>query len=320
MRDVAKEAGVSIKTVSRVVNDQGEIAVATRERVLAVIDQLGYRPNMLARGLVTQRTYTIGLNVRDITNPFFPEVARGVQDMARAHNYNVFLCNSDDDPQEEIRTLQTLADQSVDGVITFPYLQSSVRMFAEPDRPFIVINNGMAHPHVSQVMTNNFEGAKLAVDHLAAKGHTEIAMITSQYQEQSQRVLGFQAGIKAHGLTTTRLWSGVPKFEQGFEATLQLLTEHPEISAIFAYNDLMAAGVIQACKKLGRRVPDDCAIIGFDDIALATLVDPPLTTVRLPKYKIGQMAMSRLLEMLEQPDYDFPPIHLDVELAVREST
>ncbi|MCB0196696.1 MAG: LacI family DNA-binding transcriptional regulator [Anaerolineae bacterium] len=322
MRDVAKEAGVSIKTVSRVVNNQGEITDSTRERVLAVIERLGYRPNLIARGLVTQRTYTIGLNIQDITNPFFPEVARGVQDMARAHNYNVFLCNSDDDPQEEIRTLQTLADQSVDGIISFPNRQSTVRLFAEENRPFVLINSDMKHPHVSQVMTNNFQGAKLAVDHLATKGHTEIGMITGQYLQESQRVLGFEAGLKAHGLTITpsRFLSGMPKFERGIEATHQLLTEHPEISAIFTFNDLLAAGAIQACKKLGRRVPDDCAIIGFDDTQLASLIDPPLTSVRLPKYEIGQVAMQRLLEMLEHPDQDFPPIHLDVELIVREST
>lgn len=321
MRDVAKEAGVSIKTVSRVVNNQGEISDSTRQRVLAVIDQLGYRPNLIARGLATQRTYTVGLILNDITNPFFPEVARGVQDTARANNYNVFLCNSDDQFKEETYILQNLTAQSVDGVILFPAFESEIHDFAESHRPIVVINNSITHPHIGQVLTDNYNGAVIAVDHLATKGHTEIGMITGYFPD-SQRVLGFEAGLKSHGLNTTanRILSGPPTFERGYEAANQLLTVYPQLTAIFAYNDIMAAGAIQACRKLGRRVPDDCAIIGFDDVRLASLLAPPLTTVRLPKYEMGRLAMERVLEMLEQPDHIFPPIKLDVELIVRQST
>jgi LacI family transcriptional regulator len=321
MRDVAKRAGVSIKTVSRVVNDQGEISETTRERVLAVINQLGYRPNLLARGLATQQTYTVGLILNDISNPFFPEVARGVQDAARAHNYSVFLCNSDDQVEEETHILQTLAAQSVDGVILFPCLYSQVGSFAEPHRPIVVINSDYTHPNISVVMTDNYQGAMLAVDHLAAKGHTEIGMITG-HLPGSQRVLGFTAGLKAHGLNpaANRILLGPPTFERGQEAAGHLLAEYPELTAIFAFNDVLAVGAIQACKKLGRRVPQDCAIVGFDDIPLASLIDPPLTTVRLPKYDLGQAAMTRILDMLDKPGQVLPPTKLEVELITREST
>lgn len=324
MRDVAQKAGVSIKTVSRVVNDQGEIADSTRQRVLVVIEELGYRPNLIARGLVTQRTYTVGLVVNDITNPFFPEVARGVQDIARSNNYNIFLCNSDDDLKEEKRTLQTLAAQSVDGVIIFPSLSGNdnVEAFVEPHRPFVIINRTFEHPHVSMVMTNNHQGATLATKHLISRGHTEIGMISGQPSEKSQRVSGFEDTMLAHGLNpaANRIIFGPPTLESGLNAALHLLRENPDITAIFAYNDLLAAGAIQACKKLGRRVPDDCAIVGFDDIRLASLIDPPLTTVRLKKYELGQRAMQRMLEMLENTEESFPRIDLEVELVIRQST
>lgn len=322
MRDVAQKAGVSIKTVSRVVNNQGEIADSTRQRVLAVIEELDYRPNLVARGLVTQRTYTVGLVVNDITNPFFPEVARGVQDIARSKNYNIFLCNTDDDLNEEKRTLQTLAAQSADGVIIFPTSSNNVEAFAEPHRPCVFINYAFEHPHISLVMTNNYQGAKLAVEHLVAKGHTEIGMITNSLPERSRRVSGFEDTMRIHGLNpaANRIVFGPPTLESGLDATLHLLQEHPDITSIFAYNDLLAAGAIQACKKLGRRVPDDCAIVGFDDIRLASLIDPPLTTVRIKKYELGQKAMTRMLEMLENSSRALPRIDLDVELVVRKST
>jgi LacI family transcriptional regulator len=179
MRDVARRADVSIKTVSRVVNDQGEISEDTRQRVMAVINELGYRPNMVARGLVTQRTFTVGLVVADITNPFFPEVARGVQDVARTRDYNVFLCNSDENQQEELRTLHSLAAQGVDGIIIFPCYETgnNLNTFAEEYRPIVAINHLQEHPNIGTILTENYQGARLAVDYLVSQGHREIAML-----------------------------------------------------------------------------------------------------------------------------------------------
>jgi LacI family transcriptional regulator len=325
MRDVARQAEVSIKTVSRVVNDQGEISAETRQRVLAIINELGYRPNMIARGLVTQRTYTVGLVVTNITNPFFPEVARGVQDVARARDYNIFLCNSDENQQEELRTLHSLAAQGVDGIIIFPCYEThnNLRIFAEQYRPIVTVNHLYEHPNISMIQTENERGAKLAVDYLVGRGHCEIAMLAGleTSPQRSRRVCGFLAALAAHGLPVGdgRILPGAPTLEGGYENARRLLTQNPEVTAIFAYNDLLALGAIKACKELGRRIPADCAIIGFDDIQLASLVTPSLTTVRLDKYLMGQQAMTRLLEMLDQPESVFPPINLDVELVIRES-
>jgi LacI family transcriptional regulator len=325
MRDVARKAGVSIRTVSRVVNNQGEISDETRQRVLATIEELGYRPSKVARALVTRRTETIGLVFGDITNPFFPEVARGVMDTAEARGYNVFVCNSDENVEQEARILQSLADHAVDGVIIYPGFGGGddLRAFAEHHGPLVAINCFFDYPGASRVMIDTRRGAKLAVNYLIDKGHTAIGMLAGQAPSLNlmRRVRGYRDALRAHGLPFVKEWvlAGPPVVERGAESTRQLLTQYPQITAIFAYNDLLAAGAIQACKELGLRVPDDCAAVGFDDIELASLITPSLTTVRVDKYDLGWQAMTRLLEMLDNPGAFFPPIYLDIELVIRES-
>jgi LacI family transcriptional regulator len=327
MREVARKADVSIKTVSRVVNNQGEISEATRQRVLAAIEELGYRPSKLARALVTQRTCTVGLVVGDITNPFFPEVARGAQDVAQAQGYNVFLCNTDGNPQQELDMLQSLADHGVDGIIVYPSYDSEANLtaFATHYQPLVVINYPFEYPGVSQVIVDNYRGARLAVDYLVGKGHTAIGMLTgveNPSSESVRRIQGFCDGLAAHGLPIVDDWvvpSHDPTFESGYEAARQLHLQHPRISAIFAYNDLLALGAIRACNDLACKIPGQCAIIGFDDIQWAATSAPSLTTIRIDKYELGRQAMTRLLAMLEDSEGSFPPIYLDVELIMRES-
>jgi LacI family transcriptional regulator len=327
MRDVAHRAGVSIKTVSRVVNNQDEISEETRQRVLAVIDELGYRPNRVAQGLVTQRTYAAGLVVGDIANPFFPEVARGALDAAQAKDYNVFLCNTDGNVQQELRVLQSLAAHAVDGIILYPSYDSddNLRTFAKTFRPLVVINYAFEHPRVSLILADHRRGARLAVNYLVSRGHTHLGMLTGVQNpsfDRVRRIQGFCEGLAAHGLPVVNEWivpSRDPTLESGYEATRQLLTQHPQVTAIFAYNDLLALGAIRACHDLGRHVPTECAIVGFDDIQWAATATPSLTTVRINKYELGYQAMTRLLAMLAEPEVLFPTIHLDVELVIRES-
>jgi len=325
MRDVARKAGVSIKTVSRVVNNQGEISEATRQRVLAVIDELGYRPSRIAQAMVTRRTHTVGLVIPDITNPFFSEMTRSVQGFARAKDYNVFLCGSDRDPQETLQALHSLATQGVDGIIFFACRASDddLKAFAHNYRPIVFINRFFEHPNVSLIMVDNYRGARLAVDYLIDQGHTAIGMLSGIYPslDKIRRVQGFRDGLVARGLSVVDDWilPGLPTLDHGYVSARRLLTQHPQVTAIFAYNDLLATGAIRACHELGRRVPTDCAIVGFDDIRLAAMVTPPLTTIHVDKHNLGQQAMTRLLAMLDEPEVTFPPIYLDVELVIRES-
>jgi len=325
IRDVARKAGVSIRTVSRAINNQGEITEETRQRVLAIVEELGYRPSKVAQALVTRRTETIGLVLADITNPFFPEVARGVMDAAEARGYNVFLCNSDGNVKQQASVLRSMADHAVDGVIVYPGFGGgdSLRAFAEHHGPLVALNCFFDYPGASRVMIDTRRGANLAVDYLVGKGHTALGMLAGRARSLSlmRRVRGFREALRIHGLPFVKEWilPGSPVVARGAESTRQLLTQYPQITAVFAYNDLLAVGAIQACKELGRRVPDDCAIVGFDDIPLAAMLAPPLTTVHVDKYELGRQAMSRLFDMLDRPGTSFPPIYLGVELVVRES-
>jgi LacI family transcriptional regulator len=325
MRDVAEAAGVSIKTVSRVVNDQGEITQETRQRVLAAIQELGYRPSKLARALVTQRTNTIGLLIGDIANPYFSEVARGVMDAAQTKEFDVFMCNTDD--QTEKRALFSLLDHQVDGAIIYPTYENLNWLdgFSNPDTPMVFVNSALeSHPGQGIVRSRIKAGAKLATNYLIERGHQVIAMIAGEVApvEYISRVQGYREALEANGLEFRKdlVALGAPQYEHGFEAVKTLFEHESEITAIFCYNDLIAMGAVKGCQELGKQVPDDCAIIGFDNILFSKLIDPPLTTIHVDKYMIGKQAAKLLLDMLEQPQKAFSPIYIDSELIIREST
>lgn len=328
IEDVAREAGVSRQTVSRAINNRADISSDTLNRVLEMVDKLGYRPSRMAQGLVTQHTYTVGLVVSDITNPFFPEIARGVLDAAQLRDYSVFLCNTDGNLQQELRILESLADHGVDGIIIYPSYDSddNLKTFMKQfGGPVVVVNHPFKHPRVSNVMVDNQRGAKLAVDYLVSKGHTAIGMLAgvmNTSRERVRRIQGFRQALAGHGLPVVEEWivpSLDPTFERGYEAGRFLLTQHPQVTAIFAYNDLLALGAIRACHEVGRHIPSDCAIIGFDDIRWAATATPSLTSIGVNKHYLGEQAVTRLLAMLENPEATFAPIYIDIELVIRES-
>lgn len=326
IRDVAARAGVSHQTVSRVINQSDQVTPETRERVQIAIKDLGYRPSRLAQSMVTQKTRTIGLVVADITNPFFFEVARGVQDTALAQGYNVFVCNTDDNPQGEQDVLTLLASQEVDGVIlaTVSSTDEELLAFAENYKPLVVINRDIPHPKASLVSVDILKGAKLAVEHLIERGHRNIAMLShaGHKPDEVRRVRGYRETLLAHGITPNDEWLVLasPNLAGGYEVTQALLKEHPEVTAIFAYNDLMAIGALRGCHDLGLSVPQDCAIMGFDNIKFSEMMQPSLSSISFDKYLVGQMAMTRLFEMFAAPDMVHEPIRLNVDLVIREST
>jgi len=326
MRDVAKAAGVSIKTVSRVVNEQGEITEETRQRVLKAIEKLEYRPSKLARALVTRRTDTIGLLIGDIDNPYFAEVALGVLDVTQEQEYDVFLCNTDT-PVTEKRALFSLVDHHVDGAIIYPTYNNLpwLKGFGNPTRPLVIVNALIDPvPGIGLVLSKIADGAKQAVNYLIKNGHTEIGMIAGEVAplDLINRVTGYRQALEEHGIPfrEQRVILGPPIIQHGFDAIKVLVEQEPQITAVFCYNDLLAMGALQGCKALGLRVPEDCAIIGFDNIRYTEMVTPPLTTVHVDKYEIGVQATGLLLDMLEEPQRVYPPIYIDAELVIREST
>jgi LacI family transcriptional regulator, galactose operon repressor len=328
MKDVAQRAEVSIKTVSRVVNGEGEISEETIRRVQEVIDELGYRPNRMARGLVTQRTNSIGLVVPNINNPFYPEVAEAVMSTAREKQHHMLLCSHENNPQEQQSILESLVDQGVDGIIIFPALHGfdQLARFADSYGPIVAVNHLIEHPKIGLVRANIVQGASQAVDYLVTKGHTQIGMINALRSPTNRRwrERGFKEAIFAHNLPFTDNYmipgDNTPNdIDGGYAAAHEFFTRSTKITALFCYNDLMAIGAMRACLDMGLRVPDDCAIVGFDDIALASLVRPTLTTIRIKKYELGAEATRQLLTMLETHSHEVNNVVLDVDLVVRQS-
>jgi LacI family transcriptional regulator len=326
IEDVARAAGVSRQTVSRAINSKLEIRPATLERVMDAVHQLDYHPSWVARGLATQRTRAIGLVVPDIANPFFPEIARGVQDIARASEYNIFLCNTDESAEQELQVLQSLAAQPVDGIVLFGSRISDADLvaFADAYRPLVVLNRWLDRAGVGMVLVDNQGGARLAAEHLAGRGHRRVGMLAGPPTSPSslQRVAGFLGASEELGMSADEgcVVPGAPTLEGGHDAALRVLGCRPDVTALFAYNDLMALGAVQACVELGHSVPVGCAVMGFDDIRMASLVSPSLSTIRVDKYDVGRRAMQCMLELLDDPAAYLPATSVGVELVVREST
>lgn len=299
--DVAREAGVSTQTVSRVLNNKGEISPTTRRLVTDVIQRLGYRPNAVARSLVTRRTLSLGLVVPDIANPFFPEIARGAEDVALAAGYSVFLCNTIEHAEREIAVLRLLEEKRVDGVVV-----CSARLPDEQLVPLlkrhqavVLVNRTVPNGTAGTVRVDDASGTRQAVGHLHAGHRGKLAMLAGPENSHSgrERVRGFRDALRDAGgpEDPSLIVSCPPYLEGGYQAATGLLSPSRGIDGLVCYNDLVAIGALQACHDLGVRVPDDVAIVGCDDILLARLVTPSLTTMRVSKYEIGASAVRMLL-------------------------
>jgi LacI family transcriptional regulator len=329
MADVAREAGVSLMTVSRVVNHKDGISEATRQRIQGIIDRLGYRPSDIARSLATDRTGTIGLIVIDNANPFFSEVARGVEHIAHAEGYNVFLCNTEEDTQRELAVLRSLEEKRVDGLVLCSSRLADAELSAAlANHPAVVlVNRCLDDARVGSIEVDDVKGGQLAGEHLIARGHKAIGMLAGPQNSYSgrQRTDGYRAALAAASLPYRPEWTRhcLPFVESGYRAAYDLLTAHPALTALFCYNDLSAVGALQACRALNRRVPDDLAVMGFDDIPLASWVTPTLTTCRLPMYDMGRQAMYLLLDHINRAsreDESFERhIVIEPELVIRAS-
>jgi LacI family transcriptional regulator len=325
MADVAREAGVSSMTVSRVINNKGDVSPETRRRVLEVVERLGYRPSSIARGLATRRTGTIGLVVPDVSNPFFADVAFGVEQLAYAEGYNVFLCNTEEDPQHELAVLHSLEEKRVDGLILCSSRlgEDELRDVVAEHFSVVLVNRCLVGQPVRSVVLDDQAGGQMATRHLLEAGHRAIGFLSGPEVSHSgrQRAKGYRAALANFGLPYYPDWVQpcFPEVEGGYQASCDLLRMHPELSALFCYNDLVAVGVLQACAELGRRVPGDLAVVGYDDIRLAALVTPPLTTCRVPRYDLGAEAMRLLLVQITDCPEDCTEVVLQPELVIRAS-
>ncbi len=303
--DVARAAGVSLQTVSRAMNNKGEISEDTRQRVLDTSRRLGYRPSMLARGLVTRTTLTIGLVVPDIANPFFSEIARGAEDAAHAAGYSLLLGNSIENPDREADVLRTLEEKCVDGIVLCSSRLSQVELASLVDRlpALVLINRPAVDTNAGAVAVDDEAGAAAGTRHLLRGGRRAAGFLAGPQGSHSaqERARGYARAVAEAGLAfdASRSRTCQPYLEGGREAMQALLAEHPETDAVFCYNDLVAVGALQACSAAGRRVPEDVAVVGCDDILLAGLVTPALTTLGVDKREVGAAATRLLLERLK---------------------
>ncbi len=325
MADVAREAGVSLMTVSRVVNNKGDVSLKTREAVQAAIEKLGYRPSLIARGLVTKRTGTLGLVIPDNANPFFSEVARAAENVAYAEGYNVFLCNTEEDVQRELAVLQSLEEKQVDGLVLCSSrldeekLQEIVGRFPA----VVLVNRRLHNGSLGTVLVDDEMGGRIATHHLLQGGHRAIGLLAGPKASHSgsHRAKGYQSALEMAGVTYRPEWvqHGSPTVEGGRETAQNLLQHHPQLTALFCYNDLVAVGALQACAETGRRIPDHVAIVGCDDTMLAALVTPTLTTCRVSRHDIGARAMKLLLNQINNCQDECGEVCLQPVLVVRAS-
>ena len=329
IKDVARESGVNISTVSRALNDEYGVHPKTREHVLAVATRLKYRPNRVARGLVTGRSNTLGLVVSDIRNPFFAEVARGAEDAARAGGCDLVLCNSDLDAGKQMQYVHSLLEKRVDGI-----LMNSVSVLNRAQQqdltncpvPIVLLNRAASRKAFSTVSVDNVAGGALAADYLFKLGHRAIAHITGprHHGNLTERARGFLRALSGLGCPEPLVLYGQNSFQGGYELTREVLCRHAPvtagITAIFAANDIMAFGAARAIYESGRRIPEDISLIGFDNLELSSVVHPPLTTIHQPKYEIGKAVVEILLRLADKKS-DRTPEHrvLGVELIERQS-
>ncbi|WP_434715181.1 LacI family DNA-binding transcriptional regulator [Rhizobium sp. YTUHZ045] len=321
--DVARAAGVSPMTVSRVLNDQGGASAETTQRILLAANELNYRPNPFARGLRSDRSKTIGLLVPDITNPFFPEVIRGAEDAASAAGYNLLLSNVVENSKREGELIEALLRHRVDGIIVCSArLPDAALHKALAHHRAAVLINREAPPEVAGTIVTDYEtGASRAIDHLVERGRRRIAIIAgprSSFGGKS-RLVGIRKTLAVHGLKAHGIVYCDPTAASGQTAAAQLLAEAPGIDALVCYNDLNAIGAMKACRAAGISIPEQIALIGFDDIPTAELLSPALTTLRVQKREMGEEAVRLLLSRIATKNRQHG-IVIVPELIIRETT
>jgi LacI family transcriptional regulator len=325
--DVAREAGVSMATVSRVVNGNPNVKPATRKKVLDVIRSLGYRPNAVARGLASKKTTTVGVVIPDISHMFYAELARGVEDIASMYHYNIILCNSDLNKEREIQLIETLLEKQVDGLLFLggEITEAHRELFSVSAVPVVLAATRDEKKELPFVTIDQIQAAKEATSVLILEGNRRIAFIGGPLTDPVggyPRWLGYKEALEENGLTfdekLVRL--GNYRYRSGFEAMKELLQTEPEITAVFATSDEMAVGAMHAALDLGRRVPDDLSVIGFENIPLASQVRPLLSTVSVPMYDIGAVAMRLLTKYMNNEPIETGQVYLQYGIELRGST
>jgi len=325
-QDVAKRAGVSIATVSRVLNNAPHVRPEIRRKVLRAVKALNYQPNRTAQRLRARQSKVLGLIISDIQNPFFTSVVRGIEDVAYQNGYSLVLCNSDEDPEKEKLYVDVMRAEAVAGVIiaSASETQPHIDTLLDTHIPVVALDRRIKDRRVDSVLVSNVQGAYQAVTHLIERGHRYIGFIGLPLNRTTgrERFEGYQRALRQHHLPVVRARMRISDAKQqgGYAAAQDLLAHQPRLTALFVANNLTTLGALQAIHERGLRIPDDISIVGFDDMPWATLLHPPLTAVAQPTYELGRQAAELLLARLKDPRKPVAHVQLPTTLIVRGST
>ena len=327
IKDVAKLSGVTPAIVSRVINNDKTLNIKdnTRQKILESIEELRYRPNIIAKSLRTKTSKTVAIIIPDILNPFFHQVIKGVQDFFTKQDISLMLCDTNDDTELEKKYVETLYNQQVDGILfaTVNY-DNDITDFLERSKINYVLVNRGSHKNKFSVKTDDLCGAETAVEHLIKLGHKKIAHISGTFSTDTafDRLTGFRNAIIKNDLTLypEYIMQGSYTEIDGYTNAKRLLQLPNPPTAIFAANDLMAIGVIKAVYEMNLKIPDDISVVGFNDIWVCDNLNPPLTTIRSPLFKMGHVAAELLQNVINGIEEIEKNIVLPVELVIRNST
>lgn len=305
INDIAKAANVSKATVSYVINNKPGVSEDTRQKILKIIEEMNYHPNAVARGLAGQKTEMIGMVIPDLTDMFFADIIRGVENCANQYNYTLNLCTTHADPERENAMADMFTSGRVDGVILMTYhlKEDYLHQLKNRQIPFVIINNPISDPSLYTINVNNQDGAYKGTEYLIQSGHQRIAFIHGSLDsfDNEFRFLGYQKAMADYQLNISEEYIRVGHFNHsgGYTAAQEFMKLDQPPTAIFAANDHMALGVIKALKDLGYTVPGDVSVIGFDDIQAASFVEPGLTTIKQPTFEMGARAVEILMKLIQ---------------------
>lgn len=326
IKEIAKRSGVSRSTVSRVISNHPNVDEETRQKVKKVMEELNYRPSRLAQGLVKGKINVVGLIIGDIRNPFYSELTRAIEDILNAEGYMVVLCDSDYNPQKEELYLRTAEELGFAGVIMTSAMETKelLQTLQSLSCPVVLLNRYLRAFETDVVSFDNYNGGYIAAEHLIKLGHRRIAILAGPNNSTSSkdRLRGYSDALRDYGLEYKEgeVTYGDLRWATGYEFGLHLLRRQERPTAVFAGNDLMALGIIQAYLDNGLKVPDDLSVVGFDDIPAAYMGAVKLTTVRQPQYEMGVEAAKLMLERIKGIPHAPKRIIFDAKLVIREST
>jgi len=325
LKMVAEKAEVSVNTASRAINNKPDISKETKKRILQIAKELGYIRNAAAVALRTKKTGTIGAVIADNRNPFYAEVLNGIEEAAREKNYHIILANTQRDYKKEEEAINLLLAKRVDGLLITPVQDrdDDIKNLIDANIPFVIVGRDFENIEVDAVYNDEVKGGFLATEYLIKKGHKRIALINGFLHKSPAkgRLEGYKKALKKYGIPfdDALVTVGDIDVKDGYERTKQLLEKGLNFTAIFAYNDMMAFGAMQAIKEKGLRIPEDIGLVGYDDIPFSSLISPALTTIRLKKQELGAESVKLLLSRINGNRKKTKKVMLGVELQIRES-